>query len=174
MYAKFAVRDLLIIAGALLFWWLAADLSVGSGALSDFTGFVAGLWLGSTGFVLHEWGHLTGALATGSTVRPSRNPSSLFIFSFDSQKNSLGQFLVMSVGGFLVTAAVVWSFYAYLPDDLLASRIARGAALFLAFLGVFLEVPLVLVALHRRAIPAAVDVTGGRRSTGSAAPGSAA
>ena len=169
MYAKFAARDSLIVAGALLLWWLAASWSGGSGALSDFTGFVAGLMLGSTGFVLHEWGHLLGAFATQSVVRPHRSLRSPFIFSFDSRKNSLRQFLVMSVGGFLVTAAVVWGFYTYLPDELLAARIARGAALFLAFLGVTLELPLVLVALHRGAIPAAVAVGGSRQNARSPA-----
>jgi hypothetical protein len=157
-YAKLAARDASIIAVALIVWWLVADLSAREGALGDFTGFVAGLLLGATGFVLHEWGHLLAALATRSVVEPAQSLRSSFIFSFDSRGNSLAQFLVMSVGGFIVTALVVWSFYVYLPDDLLASRVARGAALFLAFLGVSLELPLFLLAIHRRAIPAAVSV----------------
>jgi len=158
MFAKFAARDLGIVASALFVWWLLADRSAGSGPVSDFTGFVAGLLLGSTGFVLHEWGHLLGAFATGSAVEPNRKLAALFTFRFDALENSLKQFLIMSVGGFLVTAAIVWSFHVYLPDHLLASRVARGAALFLAFLGVFLELPLVIVALVRRSVPAAVAV----------------
>jgi hypothetical protein len=163
VYAKFAARDAAIIAAALVFWWVAADLSGGSGALADFTGFVAGLLVGATGFILHEWGHLLAAFASRSAVEPNQKLRSGFIFSFDARSNSLGQFLVMSSGGFVVTAAIVWSFYAFLPDHLLATRIARGAALFLAFLGVTLEVPLVLMALHGRAIPAAVAVKIRRR-----------
>jgi hypothetical protein len=162
-YARLAARDASIIAVALVAWWLVAGLSSGEDALGDFTGFVAGLLLGATGFVLHEWGHLLAALATRSAVEPSESLRSSFIFSFDSQSNSLGQFVVMSLGGFVVTAAVVWSFYAYLPDDLLASRVARGAALFLAFLGVSLELPFFFLALQRRSIPAAVSVKVRRR-----------
>ena len=125
MYAKFAVRDASLIAAAFLFWWVAADLSGGSGAIADFTGFVAGLLVGATGFILHEWGHLLAAFASRSAVEPNRKLRSGFIFSFDARSNSLGQFLVMSSGGFVVTAAIVWSFYAFLPDHLLATRIAR-------------------------------------------------
>lgn len=163
MFARFAARDLAIVGVALLLWWLAADLSAGPGPLGDFTGFVAGLLLGSTAFVLHEWGHLLAALATRSAVRPLASLGSPFIFSFHSRRNSLGQFLVMSLGGFAVTAAIVWSFYAHLPDGLLASRVARGAALFSAFLTVVLELPIVFVALHKRAIPGAVSLRVGRR-----------
>jgi hypothetical protein len=166
VYARFAVRDAAIVGLALLLWWAASDLSQGAGALADFTGFVAGLMLGATGFVLHEWGHLIAAVAARSALRPGRRLGSPFIFSFDSRRNSLAQFVVMSLGGFAVTAAVVWAFYARLPDPLLATRIARGAALFLAFLGVTLEVPLLLVALWRRAIPAAVSVSVGGRAPG--------
>lgn len=170
MFARFALRDALIVAVALGLWWLAADSSLGSGPVADFTGFVAGLGLGTTGFVLHEWGHLLAAFATGSAVEANPRLGSPFIFSFDAERNSLAQFLVMSVGGFVVTAAIVYAFYVHLPDGLLASRIARGASLFLAFLGVALELPLVLVALYRRAVPAAVAVKPRRRTPAAPAP----
>ncbi len=158
MYAKFAARDGLIIAAALLIWRVAAAYSMGSGFLADFTGFVAGVMLGAVGAVVHEWGHLLAAFASGSVLRVNHNLSSPFIFSYDSRQNSLAQFVTMSLGGFVATAAIVVIFYVYLPDALLASRVARGAVLFLSFLGVFLEVPLLLFALYSRAIPAAAAV----------------
>lgn len=158
MYAKFAARDGLIIAVAWLIWWLAAGYSAGSGLRADFTGFVAGVMLGAVGAVLHEWAHLLAALASRSVLLINHNLRSPFIFSYDSRENSLAQFVIMSSGGFVATAAIVILYYVYLPDALLASRVARGAALFLAFLGVFLELPLLLFALYSRAVPAAAAV----------------
>lgn len=158
MFQRLAARDLGILVVALAVWWAISDLSGGSSFVSDFTGVVAGVLLGISAYTLHEWGHLLAALAVGSVVRPTGRLASAFIFSFSARQNSLRQFVVMSLGGFAVTALLVWSFYTFLPDGLLATRVARGAVLFLAFLGVVLELPLFTVALLRRAVPAAVAV----------------
>ena len=160
MFARFALRDATLVAVALLVWWVAAHASGGAGPWADFTGVVAGVLVGSTAFVLHEWGHLAGALDPGSVVRGNANLRSSFLFAFDAERNSLRQFLGMSLGGFLVTGLVVWAFYAFLPDDLLASRVARGLALFGVFLGVVLELPLLLFALWKGAPPAVPGVGG--------------
>lgn len=164
MFSRFAARDLGVIVVSFGIWRLAADSSAQPGALGDFSGFVAGSLLGLSAFVLHEWGHLLGAFVTRSAVEANSNLGSLFIFSFDARRNSLSQFLVMSVGGFLVTGAVVWGCYSQLPDAYLATRVARGAALFLAFLGVTLELPLVGLALFKGEVPAAVAVKPPRRA----------
>jgi hypothetical protein len=158
MYAKFAARDASIIAIAAAVWWLVAARSAGTGYVSDFTGFVAGLLVGVSGVLLHEWGHLLAAVACGSVLQVNHNLRSTFIYSFDTRRNSLGQFVIMSLGGLAVTAALVISFYVWLPDTLLASRVARGVVLFLAFLGVTLELPLFLFALATRRVPGAAAV----------------
>ena len=158
MYAKFAVRDGAFIAVAWAVWWLVAESSAGGGWVADLTGFGAGLLVGGTAFVLHEWGHLAGALVSRSVLHLNHDLRAPFIYSFDARKNSLKQFVSMSLGGFVATAVLVISFYLWLPDDLLASRVARGAALFLAFLGVTLEVPLFVVALVTRRVPAVAAV----------------
>ena len=168
MYIRFALRDASFITVALLVWWLAAESSAGTGLLADFTGVVAGVLLGLSGALLHEWGHLLAALAAGSVLRANENLASLFSFSFDSRQNSLAQFVIMSVGGFAVTAALVVGFYVYLPDGLLASRVARGVVLFLAFLGVTLELPLLLFALGTRGVPAVAAVKVQRRGVAAA------
>jgi hypothetical protein len=169
VFARFATRDLIVVAVSAGVWWLAAGRSAQSGALADFSGFVAGSLLGLSAFALHEWGHLLAAFAARSAVAPNRNLGSLFIFRFDAKRNSLGQFLVMSLGGFIVTGAVVWGAYTQLPDAYLAARVARGAALFLAFLGVTLELPLVALALYTRAVPAAVALKPPRGGEGAGA-----
>jgi hypothetical protein len=108
--------------------------------------------------VFHEWGHLATALALGAKVRAAGDLRAALTFSFDARANSLAQFLGMSLGGFIATGLAVWGAYALLPDGWLASRVARGSALFIASLGVFLELPLVGIALYRRAVPAEAAV----------------
>lgn len=152
MLPKLAVRDLVLVAVAGLLWWGLAGYSGGGGWTADLAGLV-GLPLGLVAYVLHEWGHLAGAVASGSRVRFAGRLSSPFVFSFDSRSNSRRQFLVMSAGGFIMTGAAVWAVYALLPDGLLASRVARGTVLFLALLGVVVELPLVFLALGRRKLP---------------------
>ncbi|UCE85026.1 MAG: hypothetical protein JSU66_11795 [Deltaproteobacteria bacterium] len=153
MFLRFGLRDLVIVTVALVLWWQLGPLSVGEGVLSDLFGVVAGVALGACAYVLHEWGHFAGALASRSVVRPPEHLRSVYLFSYDSRRNSRRQFLVMSVGGFIVTGLAVWIAYAWLPDDQLASRVARGLVLFLASLGVFIEFPLVFWALLRPTLP---------------------
>jgi hypothetical protein len=153
MFVKLLARDIAILALAVLAWPLAAPLTAGTGAISDFTGLLLGLLLGVCGFLVHEWGHLLGVLATRSAVQPPASLRSPFVFTFDSRANSRRQFLIMSFAGFAATALALWVVYGALPPELLASRVARGAVVFLAFLGVVLEVPLVVYALVARKVP---------------------
>ena len=153
MFAKLLARDLAILGVALVAWQLAAPLSAGTGAVSDVSGVLLGLLFGAGAFLLHEWGHLLGALATGSAVKPPASLRSPFVFSYESRTNSRRQFLAMSFAGFAATALVVWVAYAVLPSGLLATRVARGLVVFLTFLTVVLEVPLVLYSLVSRKVP---------------------
>lgn len=153
MYVKMALRDLGIVLTASLAWRYGAHLSAGTGPVADVTGVLLGLALGVCAFVAHEWGHFLGALAGGSVVYPPRGVASVYLFSFDSKRNSRRQFLVMSFSGFAVTAAAVWVTQALLPDGLLATRVARGAILFLASLTVLFEIPLVLWAVLVGSLP---------------------
>jgi len=158
MFLRFAMRDVTILAVALGLWWLLAERSSGVGVVADFAGVAVGLLLGICAYLLHEWGHLLGALATRSRLKAAGSLRAGFIFSFDSRENSLPQFLVMSFSGFAATAAVVWAYYVFLPDGLLATRVARGVVLLLAFGGIVAEFPLVLFALRTRAIPRVATV----------------
>lgn len=165
MFLTLAVRDLAVLVGAAVVWALLAGHSAGTGFVADLSGVVAGLALGVGAYLLHEWGHLLAALAVRSAVTPAARLSSPFVFGFDAQRNTLGQFLVMSAGGFVATGLLVWGFYARLPDDLLASHVARGVVGFLALLVVVLELPLVVWGLVKRGVPAPVDVKPGRRTS---------
>jgi hypothetical protein len=153
MMWKLLARDLAIVSLAVVLWPLAAPWSAGTGAVSDFVGLLLGLLVGVCAFLLHEWGHLLGAVAARSRFQPPASLASPFVFTFDSRANSRRQFLIMSFAGFVATALGVWAAYAALPSELLATRVARGAVVFLAFLGVVLEVPLVVYSLVARRVP---------------------
>jgi hypothetical protein len=150
---KLLARDLAIVTVAVLAWWFVAPLSAGGGAIADVSGFAAGLLLAACAYFAHEWGHLLGAVASRSAVRPPASLRSPFVFAFDSKRNSRRQFLAMSFAGFAATGAAIWAVYALLPADWLATRVARGAVLFLGVLGLVLEVPLVVYSLVSRRVP---------------------
>jgi len=158
MLFRFLLRDSFIFAVALGLWWLLAARSAGEGMVADFAGWTTGLMLGVCAYLAHEWSHYLGAVAMGSTVRTGENLASGFLFSFDAESNTLASFVVMSLAGFVATAAVVFAYYAFLPDAYLASRVARGGALFLAFLGIVLELPLLLAGVFTRSVPRQVAV----------------
>jgi hypothetical protein len=158
MFLKFFLRDAVLITVAITFWKLATPFSTTPGPITDLVAFMAGALMALVAYLLHEWGHLIGALLCGSRVDANAKLGSGFTFRFDARENSLTQFLVMSTGGFIATALVIWSYYSFLPAELLATRIAIGGALFMAFLGVSLELPLVATALLRRTVPKAVAV----------------
>lgn len=153
MFAKMFVRDLAIVGVAALLWWLVAGFSAGTGPVADFTGVLVGLAIGLVPFVLHEWGHLLGAIATRSVVQPPAKLATPYLFSFDSKQNSRKQFLAMSFAGWTVSAAVAWAIYALLPGDLLATRVARGVVVLAIGLIVLIEVPLVAFSLLTGRVP---------------------
>ena len=158
MLFRFLLRDSIIFAVSLGLWWLLAARSAGGGMVADFTGWTTGLMLGVCAYLAHEWSHYLAAIAMGSTVRTGENLASGFLFSFDAEANTLASFVVMSLAGFVATAAVVFAYYMFLPDAYLASRVARGGALFLAFLGIVLELPLLLAGVFTRSVPRQVAV----------------
>jgi hypothetical protein len=153
VFAKMLLRDLAIVGGAGLLWLVLAGHSAGTGPLADFTGVLAGFAVGLCPFVLHEWGHLLGAVATRSTVQPPTTLATPYLFSFDSKRNSRRQFLAMSFSGWAVSIAVAWAIYTQLPPDLLATRVARGVVVLAIGLVILIEVPLVAFSLLTGRVP---------------------
>ncbi len=169
MYAKLFARDVSIVATIGLLWSLAAGASTGDGPVADLVGLLAGVALGACALPLHEWGHFLGAVASRSAMQPAESLRKLFVFSFDSRSNSGRQFLAMSLGGWVGTAAAVWIAYGVLPSELLAARIARGMALLSVLLVVVTEVPLLVRAFWTGRIPP-VETVGGARGAERARP----
>jgi uncharacterized membrane protein len=136
-----AVRDASIIAVTLLVWWVDATLRNQGGTIAVTVAIVAGALTALCGYLLHEWGHLLGALSARSAVHLPETASSVFLFRFDSDRNSRAQFLRMSMGGFVASALVIVLLVGVLPLDALSGKVA----MFLVVLGVvatfILEVP---------------------------------
>ncbi|MFN8643528.1 MAG: hypothetical protein U0802_18395 [Candidatus Binatia bacterium] len=158
MFARLLGRDLLIAATVVGAWWLWAPLSAGSGPLADLSGALLGVGAFVVTHLAHEWGHLLGGLATGSHVAAPARLTSPFLFSFDSQRNSQRQFVIMSLSGFAVTGVALYVAYGLLPEAQLATRVARGLVVFGAALTLFLEVPLLVISLLRGSILSNVEV----------------
>jgi hypothetical protein len=158
MFAKLFARDISLVAVIVAAWLLWWPLSVGSGAVADLTGVLLGLGAGIVVHIGHEWGHLIGAVAAKARVAAPAKLTSVFLFSFDSRRNSQRQFVIMSLSGFAVTALALMGAYTALPPEALATRVARGLVVFGAALTVFLETPLLLASLVTGSILRQVEV----------------
>ena len=74
-------------------------------------------------------------------------------------ESSAGEGATADLSGWIPGSTMgVFAFYTYLRDSYLATRIARGGALFLALLGVALEVPLLLTGILTKKVPKQVAV----------------
>ncbi|MES0874661.1 hypothetical protein [Sinimarinibacterium thermocellulolyticum] len=138
---KLLLRDLLIIAAAIVVREASHGLEASGSAAHWPLALVAGALLALAGYLVHEWGHLLGALASRSRVELPDTVAAVFLFKFDVGANDRRQFLWMSAGGFAASAIVVALSLALLSFD----RLADGIALVLTGLGVLatavLELP---------------------------------
>lgn len=157
MLVKFAIRDLALATVGISLWlWLAPVAD--SVPFGDAMGLLAGLGLVTTAYLAHEWGHALAALVTEARIHTPHTLLHVSLFSFDTQTNTTYQFAMMSLGGFAVTAIAVWVAYGWLPEEPFAAKVARGGITLLASITVFVEIPLLLVGLATRRIPAVVAV----------------
>jgi len=141
MLPKLLLRDLGLLALALLLMHWSHAVQAGGSGLSLPLAVLAGAALTVTGYLAHEWGHLLGALAAGSHVELPPRLAAVFLFKFDSGRNSRRQFLAMSMGGFLSSVAVVALLLAALSMHWWADRIALGLVLLGVIATFILEVP---------------------------------
>jgi hypothetical protein len=152
MFRRFVIRDLTILTSTAGLWWLSLSTEPGS-ALGSVLSIGAGIGAAICAYNLHEWGHLIGAHLTHSVYTPARRLISPFLFSYDAERNTRGQFLIMSLAGFAATAVFVATFLAWMPQDQEAGRIALRGALILAGLTVIIELPIFFRALFGRTVP---------------------
>ena len=147
--ARLAIRDLVLAIIAAVLWLNAGD--------STLLQWAAGIGLGVVAYVAHEWSHWLGAKLSGAQVKIAQRLATPFLFSFDADANTRGQFLWMSIGGFIATAIFVVAFWLGLPDTL-QGEVAMGAVLVLASITLFIEVPIALWVSTGRPIPKLIEL----------------
>ncbi len=138
---KHAVRDAAVVAFTLGLWIADTGLRDVSGATAVGVACAAGALTAVAGYLAHEWGHLLGARLSGSVVHIPPSAFSLFLFNFNSDRNGRAQFLVMSLGGFIASAAVVVLLLRVLPLHALSGRVAMGLTALGVLATVVLELP---------------------------------
>lgn len=135
------VRDGLLLALSLLLWhWtLEAGPAQSAGGYALHLG--SALMTALCGYLLHEWGHLTGALLVRANVVLPRMFESPFLFRFDLHRNSRRQFTGMALGGFVSSLLFVGLLLLVLPLGLLASQVALGLTALGVLATLVIEVP---------------------------------
>ena len=135
------VRDGLLIGLTLLLWAWTLQLGKPQSAADIGLHIGAALMTVLCGYLLHEWGHLIGALLARGTVVLPRPFESPFLFRFDLHRNSRRQFTWMAAGGFVSSLLLVVFLLAALPSGLLASQIALSLVALGVLATFVIEVP---------------------------------
>ena len=137
---RMLLRDVAVMMVTLALWRWSRELDAAQAALAIPVAVMAGVSAAVAGFVLHEWGHLLGALAAGSAVEFPSTVRSLFLFKF-GEGNNRRQYLWMSGGGFAASIVVI----AFLAATLNVHALADWIAIALVVAGVIatfiLELP---------------------------------
>lgn len=95
--------------------------------------------------MIHEWGHFTGAKLMGSIAPVSKMPTRFyFMFNFDMERNSVNQFIGLSLGGIIANWLLVVAIIALIPIHSLAAAALLAVAVAKAVNVSFFEVPVVL------------------------------
>ncbi|PTU32583.1 hypothetical protein [Stenotrophobium rhamnosiphilum] len=134
------LRDVVVIVATLALWQWSRELDAVHSALAIPVAILAGASAAVAGFLLHEWGHLLGALIAGSAVEFPSTIRSIFLFKF-GEGNDRRQYLWMSAGGFAASIVVI----AVMAVTLSFNAVADWIALALVAAGVLatfiLELP---------------------------------
>lgn len=86
---------------------------------------LAALLTAVSGYVLHEWGHLLGALFKRAVFELPATPfETIFLFRFHRDANTRPQFFSMALGGFVASILTVIALLLWLPAGLLATTLA--------------------------------------------------
>ena len=95
---RVATRHGAALLAALTLWGAADYWASGSGLmLAEIVALFNAIFAGTAiAYLLHEWGHFTGARLSGSFSPVMKEPRSFFMFTFKDKKNSHGQFIAMN------------------------------------------------------------------------------
>ena len=104
-----------------------------------FAQYLLGALLGVIFYLFHEWAHLFGALLSRSIVAYPETVISP-LSCFDSQANSVLQFVSMTVGGFFATAILLSVYLMFLPREMFGEVLHFTFPSFLTGLTVFIRI----------------------------------
>jgi hypothetical protein len=114
---------------------------------------LTGVFTALVGFLLHEWAHLAGALATGSKVHYPNRVLAPLLFHFDTEENDRAQFLAMSYGGYVGSALGMIAILLFVPLGTLAGQTALGLAALGGIVTAVAEVPTTIRVFRGGSLP---------------------
>ena len=140
----YALRDSGIVAVTLLCWWGAQSIEA--------LGIIAGIGLGLSAYLLHEWAHLLAAIRQKASVEFATRWYAIFLFNMRTAVISKRAFFDISFAGFFATLLTLLFFLSLPPSNVQA--VALLLAQCLAALTLILEAPIAIWAMVTDRVPA--------------------
>ena len=140
----YALRDAVIVAVTLLLWWGAQSVEA--------LGIIAGIGLGLSAYLLHEWAHLLAAMRRKVPVELATRWYAIFLFNMRIGRISKRAFFEISFAGFFATLLYLIFFLSLPPSNVQA--VALLLAQCLAVLTLIFEAPIAIWAMVADDVPA--------------------
>ena len=140
----YALRDSVILAVTLLSWWGAQSIET--------LGIIAGIGLGLSAYLFHEWAHLLAAIRQKASVEFATRWYAIFLFNMRTAVISKRAFFDISFAGFFATLLTLLFFLSLPPSNVQA--IALLLAQCLAALTLIFEAPIAIWAMITDRVPA--------------------
>ena len=140
----YALRDAVIVAVTLLSWWGSQSIET--------LGIIAGVGLGMSAYLFHEWAHLLAAIRQKASVEFATRWYAIFLFSMRSAVISKRAFFDISFAGFFATLLYLLFFLSLPPSNVQA--VALLLAQCLAVLTLIFEAPIAIWAMVTDRVPA--------------------
>ena len=147
---KVALRHGAIVLTAITLWgvsdsWASSSNWLLAESVAILNAIVAG---GILAYISHEWGHFTGARASGSISPVLKEPVSFFMFSFKDKLNTQAQFLSMSMGGPLANWTLCFLMFILLPFDTWSQKLLFATIFAIATSVSVFEFPVIKSVMH--------------------------
>ena len=140
----YALRDAVIVAVTLLSWWGSQSIET--------LGIIAGVGLGMSAYLFHEWAHLLAAIRQKASVEFATRWYAIFLFNMRTAVISKRAFFDISFAGFLATLLTLLFFLSLPPSNVQA--VALLLAQCLATLTLIFEAPIAIWAMVTDRVPA--------------------
>ena len=140
----YALRDAVIVAVTLLSWWGAQSIET--------LGIIAGIGLGLSAYLFHEWAHLLAAIRQKASVEFATRWYAIFLFNMRTAVISKRAFFDISFAGFFATLLTLLFFLSLPPSNVQA--VALLLAQCLAALTLIFEAPIAIWAMITDRVPA--------------------